>query len=115
MCLRKFNNGSLLISLVAFIFFGCGTNEDIQVSESCLIHGSNSIEIKGGKTVLGSIDGYSEERPRVGVFGDFFIDKTEVTNAQFSKFVEQTGYITCLLYTSPSPRDQRGSRMPSSA
>ena len=24
-------------------------------------------------------------------------------------------YIVCLLYTSPSPRDQRGSRMPSSA
>ena len=27
---------------------------------------------------------------------------------------EQDGYV-CLLYTSPSPRDQRGSRMPSSA
>ena len=26
-----------------------------------------------------------------------------------------TLYIYCLLYTSPSPRDQRGSRMPSSA
>ena len=26
-----------------------------------------------------------------------------------------TGMFTCLLYTSPSPRDQRGSRMPSSA
>ena len=26
-----------------------------------------------------------------------------------------TGAYTCLLYTSPSPRDQRGSRMPSSA
>ena len=26
-----------------------------------------------------------------------------------------TLYLTCLLYTSPSPRDQRGSRMPSSA
>ena len=25
------------------------------------------------------------------------------------------GQTTCLLYTSPSPRDQRGSRMPSSA
>ena len=25
------------------------------------------------------------------------------------------GVTTCLLYTSPSPRDQRGSRMPSSA
>ena len=24
-------------------------------------------------------------------------------------------YVSCLLYTSPSPRDQRGSRMPSSA
>ena len=24
-------------------------------------------------------------------------------------------HVTCLLYTSPSPRDQRGSRMPSSA
>ena len=28
--------------------------------------------------------------------------------------IEMTAY-TCLLYTSPSPRDQRGSRMPSSA
>ena len=28
-------------------------------------------------------------------------------------FITQPG--TCLLYTSPSPRDQRGSRMPSSA
>ena len=27
----------------------------------------------------------------------------------------RTGCKTCLLYTSPSPRDQRGSRMPSSA
>ena len=26
-----------------------------------------------------------------------------------------TSFSTCLLYTSPSPRDQRGSRMPSSA
>ena len=29
--------------------------------------------------------------------------------------VEITIYEDCLLYTSPSPRDQRGSRMPSSA
>ena len=28
---------------------------------------------------------------------------------------ENGGVIDCLLYTSPSPRDQRGSRMPSSA
>ena len=30
------------------------------------------------------------------------------------KIFDEVG-ITCLLYTSPSPRDQRGSRMPSSA
>ena len=36
----------------------------------------------------------------------------------YLQFVSVTGKIMgkgCLLYTSPSPRDQRGSRMPSSA
>ena len=32
-----------------------------------------------------------------------------------SKGKPATGFIACLLYTSPSPRDQRGARMPSSA
>ena len=31
------------------------------------------------------------------------------------KAQKQIENYTCLLYTSPSPRDQRGSRMPSSA
>ena len=35
--------------------------------------------------------------------------KEQNTNIQFTKEID------CLLYTSPSPRDQRGSRMPSSA
>ena len=30
-------------------------------------------------------------------------------------YIMWTGHYICLLYTSPSPRDQRGSRMPSSA
>ena len=33
----------------------------------------------------------------------------------FSSFHGRTLFTVCLLYTSPSPRDQRGSRMPSSA
>ena len=33
----------------------------------------------------------------------------------YSENAEFARAITCLLYTSPSPRDQRGSRMPSSA
>ena len=41
---------------------------------------------------------------KAGIESDFKITGEQLANA-----------ITCLLYTSPSPRDQRGSRMPSSA
>ena len=41
---------------------------------------------------------------------------TKLLNAFFSGVTPRTaGFNSCLLYTSPSPRDQRGSRMPSSA
>ena len=44
-------------------------------------------------------------------------DKNEV-NGFTASWVTQGSFtppLVCLLYTSPSPRDQRGSRMPSSA
>ena len=41
-----------------------------------------------------------------------FVDDTLVTDQESDLLVAM---LTCLLYTSPSPRDQRGSRMPSSA
>ena len=34
---------------------------------------------------------------------------------RFDHILEHGGYIICLLYTSPSPRDVEESRMPSSA
>ena len=34
---------------------------------------------------------------------------------RFDRALEYDRHNRCLLYTSPSPRDQRGSRMPSSA
>ena len=40
--------------------------------------------------------------------------KTEAQKAADNDAPLAYGYV-CLLYTSPSPRDQRGSRMPSSA
>ena len=43
----------------------------------------------------------------------FFKGET-VTKNQLIRFVEKS-YMTCLLYTSPSPRDLSTSRMPSSA
>ena len=33
----------------------------------------------------------------------------------FAAVAKRKGYVTCLLYTSPSPRDRQKSRMPSSA
>ena len=48
------------------------------------------------------------------------IDALEMTPREINGAIRELmekgiGNITCLLYTSPSPRDQRGSRMPSSA
>ena len=39
----------------------------------------------------------------------------KVLETELQKNGFQVQSIACLLYTSPSPRDQRGSRMPSSA
>ena len=42
-------------------------------------------------------------------------DTREKTHMEEAEVPSQDQLLTCLLYTSPSPRDQRGSRMPSSA
>jgi sulfatase modifying factor 1 len=49
----------------------------------------------GGSFVLGRDDAYPEERPpREVTVGGFWIDRTEVTNAEFAAFVAATGYRT---------------------
>lgn len=53
------------------------------------------VRVEGGRFTLGAVDGYPEERPlREVQVRDFWIDRTEVTNAQFSGFVQATGYRT---------------------
>ena len=53
------------------------------------------VAIKGGEFLMGSNDFYPEERParRVRV-ESFAIDCCPVTNAEFARFVEATGYVT---------------------
>ena len=53
------------------------------------------IWIPGGAFWMGSEDGQTDEKPvhRVSVEG-FWMDKTEVTNEQFARFVQETGYTT---------------------
>ena len=51
--------------------------------------------IPGGAFVMGNNHGPPDEAPRHPVALDgFWMDATEVTNAQFSEFVDATGYVT---------------------
>ena len=76
-----------------------------------------------GDTAVAAITGGTGLNPAVGPFGDRFdVDPTvETTSADGStgRFIGVgilgLGVSSCLLYTSPSPRDKRQSRMPSSA
>ena len=55
---------------------------------------------------------YLAMRESIGIpEDDRFATITELEPGNFNS----SGNYACLLYTSPSPRDQRGSRMPSSA
>ena len=53
--------------------------------------------VKGGSYIMGSSDDYAEkdEGPEIEVkVSSFYIDATEVTNAEYAEFAEETGYIT---------------------
>ena len=55
---------------------------------------------------------------KASIFNDNFkeaYDKYSEIFALNSNYLTPVNELSCLLYTSPSPRDQRGSRMPSSA
>ena len=55
----------------------------------------NMIWIPGGAFLMGSNDFYPEERPVHEVTVDGFrIDEYEVTNEEFERFVNETGYVT---------------------
>ena len=83
-------------------------------------HSQGDRSITGGYVYRGSQNGNLSGRY---IFGDFQSgrvwsllngNRTQLFDSNFriSTFGQD---INCLLYTSPSPRDQRGSRMPSSA
>ena len=61
---------------------------------------------------IGRLHGRIREEAKRGTDGNHDFSGTNVSNLQ--KSIANLHQF-CLLYTSPSPRDQRGSRMPSSA
>ncbi|NRA93060.1 MAG: SUMF1/EgtB/PvdO family nonheme iron enzyme, partial [Psychroserpens sp.] len=81
--------------------------DNIKLDSSNLESNSGMIKIKGGVFSMGGDlpDGFEnmpktalpqgDELPKHPVqVSDFYIDEHEVTNAQFKKFVDATGYVT---------------------
>lgn len=67
--------------------------------------------VRGGTFRMGAEDFYAEEAPcRPAQVGDFWIDETPVTNREFRRFVEATGYRSFAEFP-PDPADYPG--MPS--
>lgn len=68
-----------------------------QTSEETVKKQDGMVWIPGGEFIMGTNEdeAYPAEKPAVkrSVNG-FWMDETEVTNTQFKKFVEETGYIT---------------------
>lgn len=66
---------------------------------------NDMVWIPGGTFWMGTEQGHNDESPmhQVTVNG-FWMDRTEVTNEQFAKFVEATGYQT-VAERKPDPRD----------
>lgn len=88
--------------LVTFLLLACkhnevDTNETNDAIPTNISSPKGMVYITGGTFIMGSEEAYAEthEGPEVLVKVDaFFMDETEVTNAQFSKFVSETGYVT---------------------
>jgi formylglycine-generating enzyme required for sulfatase activity len=71
---------------------------------------SEMVWLDGGQFEMGSDCHYPEEAPRHPVQVDgFWIDRTPVTNRQFSEFVEATGHVTTA-EIAPEAKDYPGAR-----
>jgi sulfatase modifying factor 1 len=68
----------------------------------------NMVRLPGGTFLMGSDHHYQEEAPahRVTV-GPFWIDRMPVTNREFRRFVQATGYVT-VAEVAPDPKDYPG-------
>lgn len=88
-CKEKGNNAKVNI----------GGDEPVEVETPPLEVPMGMVWVPGGKFIQGAVPGdkmaMMHEKPAHGVSVDgFFMDEHEVTNAQFSEFVKETGYVT---------------------
>ena len=77
------------------LFLACNIN--IQSKKSNTIVKEGMVFIKGGEFLMGgdNDEARSDEYPKHKVeVSSFWMDQNEVTNAQFQKFIDETGYVT---------------------
>ena len=82
---------TLFTIVIPLLFFSCDHEKNIQIKKDGMIF------IEGGKFLMGgdNDEARSDEYPKHSVeVSSFWMDETEVTNAQFRKFIEETGYLT---------------------
>ena len=97
-----------LIGVGAWVQLASAKAEPIQCLAEATTSGTPAgmIWIDGGVTTLGQDAHYSEEGPPVTVeVRGFWIDQSEVTNAEFAAFVRATGYVT---EAESQPREKGG-------
>ncbi len=98
-----------LLSLISLLSLtGCSLEDNAAKSdinqinvmpEADLAHKApvGMVLVKGGSFTMGSSENYAEkdEGPEIEVaISSFFIDATEVTNAEYTRFTDETGYVT---------------------
>ena len=72
--------------------------------------------IEGATYSMGANYAYPEEGPlHTATVGSFWIDQTEVTNAQFAEFITATGYVTLAERGISNPEDPAQAPIPGSA
>ena len=74
-----------------------------------------ALSLSLGGALLCSTGAQAQSSVQLMGLTDVFVGSMKNAGDAGSSKVVNSGGMTCLLYTSPSPRDQRGSRMPSSA
>ena len=91
---------------------------DVHLFEASDVLGGKIAEVElDGRVLPTAPDNFLARRPEVTDFAiSLGLESELVSPAAASPRIFRDGRLyPCLLYTSPSPRDQRGSRMPSSA
>ena len=94
--------------MIALIAYSCGSNGNIGKSKGELVgikgkkyfseRPFGMVLVPGGSYIMGKSDddmpAIQDAPTKTVTVRSFYMDETEVTNAQFKTFIEETGYVT---------------------